>query len=412
MDDSNELWLLRETFRKSRVRTWVESPDTLETLLADFGIETALGTVSGRLELPRRFPRTFASRTVYKVTDAFGFSYIGLRLPFEKPANILCIGPYLAAPPSSEQLLEVGEANRVPPKQQRYLEEYYFGTPVLAEGDRLFMMLDAFCEQIWQSPSFSIIDRNRESRFPASPINDGTQSDSFKETLVNVKTMEKRYSFENELMQAVSLGQIHKEKQLLAAFSQNAFEKRVSDPLRNAKNYGIIMNTLLRKAAEKGGVHPVYLDRVSSKIAMQIEQLSSLSENTDLMCSIFRTYCRLVRNHSLKQFSQVVQKTILLIDSDLSANLSLNALANHQNISPGYLSAIFKKDTGRTVSEYIREKRIKHAAHLLATTNLQIQTIALHCGIMDVQYFSKTFKKLTGKTPKEYRESITRPPTV
>lgn len=412
MNDHNELRLLRETFRKNRVRTWVESPDALEAQLADFGIETALGTVSERLKLPRRFPRMFAPHTVYKVADAFGFSYIGLLLPDEQSAKILCIGPYLSAVPSPERLLEVGEKNRISPKQQRYLEEYYFGTTVLPDGDRLFMMLDAFCEQIWKIPSFFIVDHNREGQIPASPINDSTHSDSFNETLVNAKTMEKRYGFENELMQAVELGQIHKEKQLLAAFSQNAFEKRVADPLRNAKNYGIIMNTLLRKAAEKGGVHPVYLDRVSSKIALQIEQLSSLSENTALMCSIFRTYCRLVRNHSLKQFSQVVQKTILLIDSDLSANLSLNALANHQSISSGYLSAIFKKETGKTVSEYIREKRIKHASHLLATTHLQIQTIALHCGIMDVQYFSKTFKKLTGKTPKEYRESIKQPPTI
>jgi YesN/AraC family two-component response regulator len=58
-----------------------------------------------------------------------------------------------------------------------------------------------------------------------------------------------------------------------------------------------------------------------------------------------------------------------------------------------------------TVSEYIREKRINYAEHLLLTTHLQIQTVALHCGIMDVQYFSKIFKKQTGKTPKEFRNS-------
>ncbi len=94
----------------------------------------------------------------------------------------------------------------------------------------------------------------------------------------------------------------------------------------------------------------------------------------------------------------------LLIDSDLSANLSPGLLAKNQNISLGYLSTIFKKETGKTISEYIREKRILHAAHLLSTTNLQIQTVAVHCGIMDVQYFSKTFKKQMRKTPKEYRE--------
>jgi YesN/AraC family two-component response regulator len=103
-----------------------------------------------------------------------------------------------------------------------------------------------------------------------------------------------------------------------------------------------------------------------------------------------------------------VQKTILIIDSDISAELSLNSLAKQQGISAGYLATIFKRDTGKTVSEYIKDKRIEHAMYLLSATHLQIQTIALHCGIMDVQYFSKIFKKKIGKNPKEYRESVKR----
>jgi YesN/AraC family two-component response regulator len=165
------------------------------------------------------------------------------------------------------------------------------------------------------------------------------------------------------------------------------------------------MNTLLRKAAENGGVHPVYLDRVSSEFATKIERLTSLSENTSLMLEMFRSYCRLVRKHSLNTYSILVQKTVLLIDSDLAASLSLSSLAEAQGVSAGYLATVFKRETGKTVSEYIRDKRVKHAQHLLSTTRLQIQTVALHCGIVDVHYFSKIFKKLTGKTPKEYRET-------
>ena len=81
-------------------------------------------------------------------------------------------------------------------------------------------------------------------------------------------------------------------------------------------------------------------------------------------------------------------------------------MAREQNLSAGYLSAVFKQETGKTLTEYIRDKRIKHAQYLLGTTHLQIQTVALHCGIMDVHYFSKTFKKQTGKTPKEYRDEL------
>ena len=218
--------------------------------------------------------------------------------------------------------------------------------------------------------------------------------------------MEKRYRHENELMQAVTLGQINKANILLSSLSDMSFEKRVSDPVRNLKNYCIITNTLLRKAAEAGGVHPIYLDNVSSAFAEKIEQISTTREGNSLMHDMFSSYCRLVRKHSMKSYSQIVQKAIIFIESDLSANLSLSSIAQAQNVSAGYLSAVFKRETSKTVTEYIAEKRIKHAMHLLSTTHLQIQTVALHCGIMDVQYFSKIFKKHTGKMPKEYRESL------
>ena len=166
------------------------------------------------------------------------------------------------------------------------------------------------------------------------------------------------------------------------------------------------MNTILRKAAENGGVHPLYLDKVSSEFAFKIEHLSNISESTSIMREMFRSYCRLVRKHSMKNYSLPVRKAILIIDSDLSQDLSLSRLAKHQNISEGYLATVFKKETNKTVSEYVRERRIKHAKHLLTTTHLQIQTVALHCGIVDIHYFSKIFKKETGKSPTEYRNDI------
>ena len=71
----------------------------------------------------------------------------------------------------------------------------------------------------------------------------------------------------------------------------------------------------------------------------------------------------------------------------------------------GYLATIFKKETGQTLTEYVTGKRIEHAIFLLNCTNMQIQTIAQYCGIPDICYFTKTFKKMVKlflKNP-EYR---------
>ncbi len=402
----NELSFLCDTFKKCHVRASAVSPDSPIASVMDTELSSLLGV--HRLEglSVREAVGAVSPCTMYKLTDEFRFCYIYLLLPTSAKASVLFVGPYLTEPLSSGQTLEIGERHGISPKSQHYVDDYYSSIPILSPSSRLFIMLNTFCERLWDANAFSIVDVDREPSLPVSPINEPTPDDNFDGTLINMKAMEKRYAFENELMQAVSLGQMHKEDQLLSSLSEISFEKRAADPLRNAKNYSIIMNTLLRKAAENGGVHPVYLDRVSSSFALKIEQMSSISKNAALMREMFRSYCRLVRKHSMKSYSPVVQKAILLIDSDLSASLSLHSLAQAQSISPGYLSTVFKKETGKTVSEYIRERRVKHAIYLLTSTHLQIQTVALHCGIMDVQYFSRIFKKETGKTPKEYRESV------
>ena len=401
----SELNFICSTLTRAHIHTSIVPPGEpfrsilapeLETLFGDiYPCDQPLHKVIGETE----------PKTLYRITDVLGLSYMYLSLPDSPKSEFFIIGPYSRSAPSSRRIMEIAESNGIEPKNQRYLEEYYSSIPVLPESSHLFTMLDTFCELIWMTPSFSVVDKDREWQTPASPINETTRNESFDDVLINMVALEKRYSFENELMRSVELGQIRSDIMSHYNFSDQVFERRSADPLRNIKNYMIIMNTLLRKAAQSGGVHPVYLDRVSSSFALRIEQLPAVEDATGLMDEMHRSYCRLVRKHSLNDYSPPVQKAIILIDSDLSANLTLSTLADSQNISPGYLSTIFKKETGCTVSEYIRDKRIKHAAHLLTTTHLQIQTIALHCGIMDVQYFSKIFKKQTGKTPNEYRET-------
>jgi len=81
-------------------------------------------------------------------------------------------------------------------------------------------------------------------------------------------------------------------------------------------------------------------------------------------------------------------------------------LAQLQGINASYLSSLFRRETGQTVTDYVNRKRIRLAMRLLGTTKLQVQTVALRCGISDVNYFSKLFRKYTQRTPKEYRRIL------
>ena len=401
-----ELQFLHDVFEKCRVGTALVDKKEVFLKISSLDFEDVLGNSQIYIQWSEGFTDELADATVYKLRDSLGLCFLFFVLPEKKEKSVLLIGPYRNSEPTRMQLLELGEKNGISPNRQRYFEEYLLGIPMISEGDPRLLMLDRFCEIVWKSPAFSIVDVNEKMPIPASPINGMERDEKIDDVMVNLKAMEIRYAFENELIRAVTLGQLHKEKQLLSSFSEHAFEKRVPDAIRNAKNYSIIMNTLLRKAAENGGVHPMYIDRVSSEFALKIENISSVTKSGSLMVEMFRAYCRLVRKHTLQHLSPVVQKTVLIIDSDLSADLSPSLLAQKQNVSLGYLCTIFKKEMKKTISEYVREKRIRHACYLISTTNLQIQTVALHCGIVDVQYFSKIFKGQVGKTPKEYREHV------
>ncbi len=401
-----ELTFLRETLRKCRIQSAIvdlrvplnhRKDLVLHNLVAErIDTEKPLGALLQNAE----------PSVIYRVRDPLFCRYLFLLLPELPREAVLVIGPYLEVTPTQQQVLEWAESAGVQPADYKELEDYYSSIPILSADSQLLAILETFCERLWGVDGYTLEDISQETTGAQGILPYKRSSSDEKDALWNMRSMELRYSYENELMDAVSKGHSHKADLLLSKFSSLSFEQRLTDPVRNAKNYCVIMNTLLRKAAEKGGVHPIYLDSASSAFAAKIEQLGSLEAVLPLMHEMFRSYCRLVRKHSMKDYSPPVQKAIAYIDNDLTGNLSLSTISRALNISSSYLSTLFKKETGKTLTDYISNRRVNHAKHLLETTRLQVQTVAQHCGIVDVQYFSKIFKRITGKTPKEYRESL------
>ncbi len=400
MQYQSELSFLRDVFEKSRVHTEILSMDAAASFIGS--------SDGGRQNFGKIFD-SLNRATLYKLKDGLECHYRLLLLPESERREVLIVGPYLADSIGEADCLEIAEKRKLSQKELRYLYEYYTSLPVVTDDSHLMIMLTSFCERIWKTPSFAVEEIFGEEDVGTKPISKSVSDSEDLDTPINMRaTMERRYAFENEMIRAVELGLSHSDFPFANVTTGKFFEKRVADPLRNAKNYGVIMNTLLRKAAERGGVHPIYLDKVSSEFALRLENAPTVAENMALMQEMFRSYCRLVRKHRLKGYSLTVQKIILSIDEDISENLSSGSLAVKHGISLGYLSAVFKKETGKTVSEYVRERRMEYARYLLGNTRLQIQTVAFSSGIMDVQYFSKLFKKCFGQTPSEYRLSVTK----
>ncbi len=403
MYHENEFALLYETLERCGLNVTRSLPDAPIVDVIDkrdvsffekiFSPGTTLDDVIGVLK----------PNTLYKFKDSFSFMYYAFLLPKAPMREVALIGPYLRERLDEAHILELCQENKIEPKYQRSINEFCSILPVLSEYNPIHVFIDSFCERMWGG-RFDVADVVSDASTELGGFNEvsGRELDKI---FIDTKNMERRYAFENEILDAVTMGSDSKLGKLFSAFNEAFFEKRVADPVRNAKNYGIIMNTLLRKAAERGGVHPIYLDKLSSEFAAKIEHYTSVKQGNELMTAMFKEYCRLVREHS-SPYSPLVKSAVTAIDSDLSAELGLAALAKKLNVTGVYLSTIFKKETGKTVTEYINDKRISYAKHLLRTTSLQIQTVSLHCGMMDVHYFSKLFQRKVGKTPSKYRMDV------
>lgn len=403
-----ELLFLQNILHKSRLNTQRLSLGAPADERIDGSLRAKLGV---KEDYSRLFDRIFGmmkSNNVYRMTDQFLCSYLFLLLPGADECQIFAVGPYLMVELTRQQIMEQAESAGVQPQQFPVLENYYGRLPVVKDDNMVFAPIVAFGECIWGgSDNFAITDINSEifaDASPALPVSGGESS--AEEILHTMRDLETRYAYENEFIEAVSQGQTQRASMMLSGFSRMAFEHRLADPVRNMKNYCIIMNTLLRKAAEQGGVHPLYLDEHSSVFARRIEELSSADGVRKLMDEMFRTYCQLVKRNSTKHFSPPVQRAVVQIDADLGGDLSLKNLALTQNINASYLSVLFKKETGHTVTDYVNRKRIALAVQLLSSTKLQVQTVAQHCGITDANYFSKLFKKQMGLTPKKFRAQM------
>ncbi|WP_165822693.1 response regulator [Paenibacillus montanisoli] len=91
------------------------------------------------------------------------------------------------------------------------------------------------------------------------------------------------------------------------------------------------------------------------------------------------------------------------VNSHYHQNISLQMLADEFYMNRNYISQLFIKHVSQSFTDYLAELRVRHACELLKNSNLPIHRVGERVGYQDAYYFSKIFKKIIGKTPREYR---------
>lgn len=403
------LTYVRKVLENRHIPTVIYEEPFEEIQSIDCGLRESLYKGFNKKEDFTYFMDACRENTLYYLTDEYYCSYVCMQLPNPEKLQYFIIGPFTYIHINQKNYLTLLDALNIPANLLPILENYYYNIAFVNSETQFKNLISTLCDIIWENSHYSVsaVYGNLWNMPYAREFVSDLEEESYL-LPTNINIVEARYTFENQLMQAVAQGNLALIDQLFSKENSIRYIPRMENTLRDYKNYMIVFNTILRKAAEQGAVHPVYLDQLSSKFARKIEALTSAAEHS-LEREMLHKYCLLVRNYSVKGYSPIIQKVINQIDLNLTSDLGLKALSEMFNISAGYLSTLFKKETGVTLTDYVNKKRVEHAILLLNTTQLQIQTIASYCGVLDINYFTRIFKKFTEVTPKKYREMISKP---
>ncbi|WP_054955703.1 response regulator [Paenibacillus dakarensis] len=126
-----------------------------------------------------------------------------------------------------------------------------------------------------------------------------------------------------------------------------------------------------------------------------------------LKTSLSRWMKECSQGHQPKEHADtIIGKTKAYISGHYQQDLSIEAAAEAAGLSISHFCTLFKQVTGYTFLEYLTEYRIEKAKSILKNTSVKVYQIAPLVGYQDPRYFTQVFKKITGRTPTEYREAV------
>lgn len=224
-----------------------------------------------------------------------------------------------------------------------------------------------------------------------------------------LEQINEHYRYEDLLMESVVYPDPEKCAQALKGleltYYRNVFPPRFpNDPAREYQDSTLRLNTVLRVAARQGGLPPVFLHAISDGFAFQIYGLNTIRELKSLRRSMALYYVEAVNEYSVKKYSPDMGKVVTYINYHLLDPLSLAEIADHFHYSVSHLSRRFKKETGRALSTFVVERRIKLATQYFRMGYTGVTQVSQMCGFRDSGYFHKMFKKIEGVTPSMFME--------
>jgi two-component system response regulator YesN len=141
-------------------------------------------------------------------------------------------------------------------------------------------------------------------------------------------------------------------------------------------------------------------------ILESLEEFIHIDEYHIFLNDFTAKLCDYISKKRYLKYTSILRKAILYIEQNyMDENLSLEKIADHIGMHPNYVSHLFKKEKGESLTGYICRYRITKAAEAIVNTDaLKVSEIAYNVGFNDAHYFTTCFKNILGATPSEYKQ--------
>ena len=139
----------------------------------------------------------------------------------------------------------------------------------------------------------------------------------------------------------------------------------------------------------------------------QINQFTDIEELSIWITGVMHRFIQNSFDFAQIKHSDVVFKAMEYIRQNYDRKLSLDDIAQHVYLSRSYLSSLFREESGQTLFSYINQVRVEKSKLFLMDPSYSLAETAALCGFEDQSYFTKVFRKITGISPKQYRDRST-----
>lgn len=177
------------------------------------------------------------------------------------------------------------------------------------------------------------------------------------------------------------------------------------NPVTNLKYHFVITTAMITRLCRQNGMELEKAFRLSDFYIQKLDDIDNVKDvqklHDDMVIDFTLKMKNYLRNDTNSKHINACKEYIYV---HIKERITIEDIADYLDVSPSYLSKLFKRETGQSVSAYIREKKIDVAKNLLRFSDYSLIDISNRLSFSSQSHFIQQFKDVVGVTPKKYRD--------